>query len=122
MKFFYAKKDLRCLACGAFILKGEAVTRIFARKEIDGQKTGYVLFFHTECYPPYFINWYNKQLEHWYHSHEKPKKVGRPKKYLHGKEVHKTKSLMRYHKEAGNMDRVMELTAELKTLIMDNDG
>lgn len=114
IRYLIAKSDkLYCLGCGNNILYGEHYIGNFYTIPNAEKNIRKGLFFHVTCY----CDWYKEKIfrkyEGWKATLTEPKKRGRPKIYKDGKEVHRVKVLLYYHKKAGNDDRVQELQAKL---------
>jgi len=125
LRFGVAKNDrLFCYKCGASILYGEHYVSFFIAVNNGGGKIRRSFIFHVDqCYNTWREESYNRKREYWENSLTEPKKRGRPKKYRDGKEIHRKKALLAYHKAKGNVDRVGELEAELSGVdVTDTQG
>lgn len=108
MKFLIATNDDKlCLDCRSNILYGEHYLQKYSYKAKRS------FFFHIDCYRKWSDNNIVKFYLIWRQNLDPPKIRGRPKKYKDGKKAHRLKALIRYHREAGNEDRVEELRRKL---------
>lgn len=112
MKFWIAKKEIKCHGCKGSILRGEHYTKLF----ICNDNFKKILFFHVECYKEWVISKYEAQYQEWFESLVPKIPRGRPKKYYNGKEVHRKKALIRYHRNKGHEEIVQGLEEELRRL------
>jgi len=120
MRFFYAKHEQVCKHCRSIINYGEEAVVI----RWKSPSTIFIpLVFHTACYIDWAISSFNRRWQDWKLGAEPRrvrKKRGRKFKYPsreQAKGVNRLKSLISYHRKAGNEDRVTELEARLKELL-----
>lgn len=118
MRFFYAKKTLRCKGCGSEIQRNDVCIRTFLRNKVTGQ--GYGLVYHYQCYISAFTERIRTQALAWLDKQEKRRPIGRPTIYTNGKEVNRLKGLIRYYKKVGNQEKVQELGARVVENIRDS--
>lgn len=109
MMFGIAKKEIHCHGCRGGILRGEYYTKLFFKTDTYNR----VMFFHIQCYKDWVISKFENSFNAWYTDVASTKPArGRPRKYANGKEVHRKKALIRYHRLQGNWERVKELEEE----------
>lgn len=112
----------QCSHCQKLLKRGDAVVRIIFQmdKGYYGEREGQSyekqasLVFHKDCYLEHTKLWIDNQL--FLHPAKFKSKVGRPKKYNNPEEVNRLKSLLTYHKKAGNIGRVGEIEGKIKEL------
>ena len=112
----------QCCYCQKLLKRGDAVVRIIYHmdKGYYGKRDGKdyekraSLMFHRNCYLEHTKLWIDNQLS--LHPVRFKSKVGRPKKHDSPEEVNKLKSLLTYHKKAGNISRVGEIEGKIKEL------
>ena len=114
MKFLYAKKKMKCSHCKGDIHKGEFYVLNVCRNSATKTYSSYPN--HYECFIEYTVNSIRTKAVLYMGKMSKPRKLGRPSIHLHPKKVNRLKSLLCYHKKAGNDDRVKEIEAELQLL------
>ena len=115
LKFGIAKNDsLFCHWCKENIPYGEHYVALFFSVKWGERKVRKSFIFHVDpCYIEWKVASFNDKYSYWKTSLTEPKKRGRPKTYQNGKEIHRMKSLITYHRKAGNLDKVGELEEQL---------
>ena len=113
MRFFFAKSTHICLYCRAEINQGEPFCRLIINNR-QGGKIG--LIFHPECCPRWNEEKFNQRYLDWRRQQIPPRKRGRPRKYKNPEQVNRLRSLLTYHKKAGNIGRVGEIGTKIKEL------
>jgi hypothetical protein len=118
LKFLFMKRPKTCKhpKCGGIIGRGELYILNSHRNSSTGRY--YSFSYHYECYIEYFTERIRQDAMYYMGQLIPPKRLGRPRVYKNGKNIHKLKALRRYHEKAGNMDRVRELTGELARIII----
>ena len=113
MKFFFAKSTHICLYCRSEINQGEPFGRLTINNR-QGGKMG--LIFHPWCFSKWSEEKFNQRYLNWERQQIPPRKRGRPRKYKDSEKANRLKSLLTYHKKAGNIGRVGGIERELKEL------
>lgn len=116
MKFYYAKREIKCSRCPGNIERGELYIRTNHRNPVTGKY--YSFPYHFECYKEYFNERLTNDANHFKGILTKPKKLGRPKKYASSKLADRTRALIYYHKKAGNTEKVAELERWMNDLLI----
>lgn len=116
MRFIIAKHNLICRHCGGGISPGELFCRTFHKNKQTGAAFGFC--YHYECYIVDYVERIRKSALYWKGMQVPLKKRGRPPKSNHPKLYRKLMALKRYHKKAGNEDRVQELQMEIEALTL----
>ena len=120
MRFFLAKNELRCRGCGGTIGYGEEAV-IIKWKQPKTEAT-IPLVCHVSRYIPWVErNYYGKWNDWHLGVNPRPKRKKRGRKFIYASKeqaeaVNRAKSLINYHKKAGNTDRVAELEVELASI------
>ena len=115
MKFIIAKHTLSCRHCRGEITPGDLFCRTFHRNKQTGATFGFC--YHYDCYIIDYVERIRRSALYWQGQQVPPKKKGRPVKSSNPKEYRRLKALQRYHRKAGNEDRVVELEARLEELL-----
>lgn len=119
MKFCYLKHEQLCHHCQTYMFPGEEAVIIRLKTS-----NGYFPFvFHPQC----FMKWNEDVFLYRYQiwktqaspSKKKPKR-GRPRKYKNYVQAYRTRCLLSYYKKTGNTNKILELDAQLKGLLVDN--
>jgi hypothetical protein len=118
MKFYFAKRPMKCLVCHLDIKKGELYIRN-THKGTDGH--WYSFSHHYECYITAFTERVRQDALYYMGKLPRPKKPGKPQIHYNPKEVNRLKSLIRYHVNKGNTELANIAKAKLeKELQNDN--
>ena len=122
MRFFYTKHEQVCRHCKSTINYGDEAV-VIRWKHIN---IFVPLIFHVACYVAWVTDNFNKRWHDWKLGAE-PRKVRRKRgrKFLYASReqaaaVNRLKSLLSYHRKAGNGDRVTELEEQLRSLYGNN--
>ncbi len=116
MKFFYARKTLKCRGCRSIINRGEVCIRTSHKNKQTGVTYGFI--YHYECYLEDYVEKVRKSALYWLQQQLPPKKRGRPRKYSSPKEADRLRALIYYHEKAGNIKRIAEVMNELNKLFV----
>ncbi len=119
MRFFYAKHEQVCRKCKGIINYGdEAVVLRWKHNNIF-----IPLVFHTACYIEWVTDNFNRRWRDWKLG-ASPRRIRkrRGRKFIYSnrkqaKDVNRLKSLLYYHKKAGNEGKVAELENRLRELL-----
>lgn len=114
MKYLFAKRIITCWHCGTSIERGSLYIRTSHRNRDSGRY--YSSAYHYECYIEHMAERVRKDALYWMGQQEQPKKLGRPKIYHNGKEVHRLKALRRYHEGAEHQTEVKVIDEKIKLL------
>ncbi len=115
MRFFYAKKEQVCKHCKTTInYNDEAI--VVRWKHIN---IFIPLVFHVACYIAWVTDSFNRRWQEW-KSGAEPRGVRkkRGRKFIYANQeqarnMNRLKSLLSYHRKAGNENRVAEIEAKL---------
>lgn len=113
MKLYYAKHEQNCRGCPMKIQRGELCVRTF----YSTQGAKFIRPYHFECYKSYWNNKFDRDCLQYMKQLKPVKALGRPRKYKDGKEIHKIKTLITYHKKQGHGEKVLELEKKLGELM-----